>query len=211
MGKKGKLFLTMECKLTNVLGITELENHLTTTIIVIASGKGRGYSSEKQNIYTVSKHLPIRCLLITKEKESNFRVEKSGMTPPSLKINININHKGKSWHNLLPEALRMLTLNLIMSNKANQIERDSTKDPYASKTQAIRNHSGEKKIKKTWQPSTCDSAVLRMENCLCYEEKYNTWWNFKKICRLENDTEPLLFFWFWSFFCFILCKTMSMF
>ena len=68
MGKKGKLFLIMECKLTNVLGITELENHLTTTIIVIASGKGRGYSSEKQNIYTVSKHLPIRCLLITKEK-----------------------------------------------------------------------------------------------------------------------------------------------
>lgn len=130
------------------------------------SNSFRQRQREKQNIYIVSKHLPRRCLLITKEKESNFRVEKSGMTPPSLKININTNHKGKSWHNLLPEALRMLTLNLIMSNKANQIERDSTKDPYASKTQAIRNHSGEKKIKQTWRPNTCDSAVLRIENFL---------------------------------------------
>ena len=57
MGKKGKLFLRMECKLTNVLGIMELENHLTTTIKVIASGKDRGYSTEKQNIYIVSKSI----------------------------------------------------------------------------------------------------------------------------------------------------------
>ena len=132
---------------------------MTTTIIVIASGKGRGYSIEKQNIYIVSKSIST---IITKK----VTLEKSGMTPPSLKININLNHKGKSWHNLLPEALRRLTLNLITSNKRNQIERDSTKDPYASKTQAIRNHSGEKNIKQTWQPNTCDSAVLRIENFL---------------------------------------------
>ena len=79
----------MECKLTNVLGIMELENHLTTTIIVIASGKGRGYSTEKQNIYIVSKSIST---IITKK----VTLEKSGMTPPSLKININLNHKGKS-------------------------------------------------------------------------------------------------------------------
>ena len=35
----------------------ELENHLTTTIKVIASGKDRGYSTEKQNIYIVSKSI----------------------------------------------------------------------------------------------------------------------------------------------------------
>ena len=54
MGKKGKLFITMECKLTNVLGIMELENHLTTTIIVIASGKGRGYSNWWAAVYGVA-------------------------------------------------------------------------------------------------------------------------------------------------------------
>ena len=71
----------VECQPKNLLGIMELENHLTTTIIIMLQAKVVGIIGEKQNNYIVSTCLPIRYLLITKKKESNFRVEKSGMTP----------------------------------------------------------------------------------------------------------------------------------
>lgn len=114
MWQKAEFLLRVEIPLTNTEGMIKLEQyHLVTIIIVVTHSaknqwilKAVGESLSSYRIFTVSKNLPTRHLLITEGKTSDFTLEKPGSTT-SLHhmVEVRITRNETSSHPVPPERM----------------------------------------------------------------------------------------------------------
>ena len=121
-----EFLLRVEIPLTNTEGMIKLEQyHLVIIIIVVTHSaktqwilKAVGESLSSYRIFTVSKYLPTRHLLITEGKSSDFTLEKPGSsTSLHHVVEARITRNETRSHPVPPERMTSLLWNACQKSK----------------------------------------------------------------------------------------------